>query len=355
MTALEPASTEAVEAVTGSEGAESPSVDGWKQHVPGIALSLVVATAAYFLGRLFPLVGGPVFGILLGIAIVSIRKLPSAFDPGIRFSGKKLLQLAIVLLGFGLSLGKVWRTGSESLVVMLSTLAVCLLGAVVLGRVMGVGTSLTTLIGAGTGICGASAIAAVAPVIQADDVDVAYSISAVFLFNILAVLIFPAAGRALGMSQVAFGLWAGTAINDTSSVVAAAFSYGPVAGTTATVVKLARTMMIIPMVAGIAAWRSWRLRAHDAGISWRSVMPWFIVWFLAASAIASLGVLPASVTGALTQTGKFLIIVALSAIGLSVDIHRFVRAGWRPLAMGAMLWAMVAFTSLFVQSIAGKL
>jgi uncharacterized membrane protein YadS len=138
-------------------------------------------------------------------------------------------------------------------------------------------------------------------------------------------------------------------------VVAAAFSYGPVAGATATVVKLARTMMIIPMVAGLAAWRSYRLRSRDVGISWRAVMPWFIVWFLAASAVASLGLLPASVSGALTQAGKFLIIVALSAIGLSVDIRRFARAGWRPLAMGAMLWAMVAFTSLFVQYVAGKL
>lgn len=326
-----------------------------RERVPGVALSLVVATAAYFLGRLFPLVGGPVFGIVLGITIVSFRKLPESFNPGVRFAGKQLLQAAIVLLGFGLSLGQVWQTGAESLVVMLSTLAVCFAGAMLLGKVMGVSTSLTTLIGAGTGICGASAIAAVAPVIQAEELDVAYSISAVFLFNILAVFIFPAAGRALGMSQKAFGLWAGTAINDTSSVVAAAFSYGPVAGATATVVKLARTMMIIPMVAVLAAWRSYKLRSQEVGISWRAVMPWFIVWFLAASAVASLGLLPASVSGALTQAGKFLIIVALSAIGLSVDIRRFARAGWRPLAMGAMLWAMVAFTSLFVQYVAGEL
>jgi len=336
-----------------SANAAKPSTPSLPARLPGVLLSLSVAAAAYLLGTLLPLVGGPVFGILLGLAIGSYRPLSVTFKPGLQFSSKQLLQTAIVLMGFGLSLGQVVKTGSESLAVMLSTLAVCLIAAVLLGRLLGVSANLTALVGAGTGICGASAIAAVAPIVQAEEREVAYAISTVFAFNIVAVVLFPFLGHLMDFSQHAFGIWAGTAINDTSSVVAAAFSYGKEAGDYATVVKLARATMIIPIVLGLAAYRSWRTRATSR-VKLSKLVPWFIVWFLGAALLRSMGLVPAVGAQWLPLAGRLLIIVALSAVGLSADIRSIARTGWRPLALGAMLWTVVAATSVVVQQLMGQ-
>jgi uncharacterized integral membrane protein (TIGR00698 family) len=334
---------------SGSAPAQSPT---WLK-VPGVLLSFGVAIIAYFLGRSVPLVGGPVFGILLGLAITTVRRPGPGFKPGVQFSGKLLLQAAIVLMGFGLSLSQVVQTGSESLVVMLSTLATALVGAFVLGKLLGVSSNLTALVGAGTGICGASAIAAVAPVVQAEEREVAYAISTVFAFNIVAVFLFPFLGHVLGFSQKAFGLWAGTAINDTSSVVAAAYSFGPEAGAYATVVKLARASMIVPISLGIAAWRSYRSGISSA-VKWTKIVPWFVLYFLLAALIRSSGLLPALAVKWLPEAGKFLIIVALSAVGLNADLKSIARTGWRPLALGALLWVVVAATSVIMQRLVGQ-
>lgn len=322
-------------------------------RLPGIALSLAVATLAYLMGRLFPLVGGPVFGILIGLAIGATGRLPTAAKPGLQYASKQLLQAAIILMGFGLSLGQVWQTGSESLAVMLTTLGVCLVGALLLGKAMGVSSNLTALVGAGTGICGASAIAAVAPVVKAEEREVAYAISTVFAFNIVAVLIFPALGHLMGFSQQAFGLWAGTAINDTSSVVAAAYAYGHEAGDYATVVKLARATMIIPMAFGLAALRSWRSQ-EASSVRWTKLFPWFILWFLVAAMVGSTGLLPDLAAKWLPWLGRFLIVVALAAVGMNADLRSVARTGWRPLALGALLWTLVAVTSVVVQRIVGQ-
>lgn len=323
-------------------------------RLPGLGLSLGVAVVADVLGLQLPIVGGPVFAILLGLVLSLFWKAPPACIPGLQFASKYLLQTAIVLLGFGMSFGQVFVTGRESLAVMLSTLAVCLLGAWLLGGAMGVETNLTALIGAGTGICGASAIAAVAPVVRAEEREVAYSISTVFAFNIVAVLLFPGLGHLLGFSQEAFGLWAGTAINDTSSVVAAAYAYGADAGAYATVVKLARSIMIIPIVLGLTAIRSLKANQGNATVTWTKLVPWFILWFLLASVVVSTGLLPAPLPRWLPQAGKFLIVVALAAVGLSADVKAIARTGWRPLALGAILWVMVAVTSVLVQRLLGQ-
>ena len=221
------------------------------QAVPGLSAAVVVAIVATGLGRLLPIVGGPVIAIALGLVAGSAlghgtdrrRRL----DRGAAIAAGPVLQLSVVLLGTGLSLSQVVRTGTSSLPVMLGTLAVALLGARVIGRVLRLTGDTTTLIGVGTGICGASAIAAVTAVIGAAEADVAYAIATIFTFNIAAVLLYPALGHLLGLSQHAFGLWAGTAVNDTSSVVAAARSYGSAAANYAVVVKLTRSLMIIPI------------------------------------------------------------------------------------------------------------
>jgi uncharacterized integral membrane protein (TIGR00698 family) len=319
--------------------------------LPGIALTLGIALLAYPLGLTFPLVGGPVFALLAGLALRAVYQPHLALRPGISFASKQGLQAAIVMMGFGLSLAQVLGTGPASLLVMVSTLVVCLGAALVLGPRFGVGENLTMLIGAGTSICGASAIAAVAPVIKAEERDVAYGIATIFTFNIMAVLLFPAAGHLLGFSQEAFGLWAGTAINDTSSVVAAAYAYGPEAGAYAVVVKLARATMIIPLVVGIAAWRS--ARAESTTVQWQSLIPWFILLFLAAALANTAGLVPGVVAQWLPLMGRFLIIVALAGVGLSADLRSLSVTGWRPLALGAALWVVVTGTSLLVQFLVG--
>ncbi len=205
------------------------------------------------MGQHVPLVGSAVPGAVIG-AVIAIAVKPGArLAPGLKWASTFVLQCSVVLLGAQLSIGEAARVGVSSLPVMLGTLAVCLGAAWLYGRLLGVPGDLRTLIGVGTGICGGSAIAAVSPVIEAASTDVAYAISTIFLFNIAAVLAFPLLGHALGMSQQSFGLFAGTAVNDTSSVVATATTYGAAATSHAVVVKLVRTLMIIPICLGLAA------------------------------------------------------------------------------------------------------
>ncbi len=204
-----------------------------------------------------------------------------------------MLQLAIVVSGFGLSLAVVVRTGLGTLPVTLGTIAVALIAAPVIGRMLGLHSPLRTLIGVGTAICGASAIAAVSSVIEPDEAEIALAIATVFFYNVLAVLVFPPIGHALGLGQEAFGLWAGTAINDTSSVVAAGYIYGRDAGDHATIVKLTRASLILPIVAVIAVRHARATRAAGAKVPWRRIVPWFILWFLVAALMNSTGLVPA--------------------------------------------------------------
>lgn len=220
---------------------------------PGLALALAVAAVATVAGEYVPLVGSAVPGAVIGAVIALTVKPGARVAPGLKWASTFVLQCSVVLLGAQLSIGEAARVGLSSLPVMLGTLAVCLGAAWLFGRLLGVPGDLRTLIGVGTGICGGSAIAAVSPVIEAASTDVAYAISTIFLFNITAVLAFPLLGHALGMSQQSFGLFAGTAVNDTSSVVATATTYGAAATSHAVVVKLVRTLMIIPICLTLAA------------------------------------------------------------------------------------------------------
>ncbi|MGE5674597.1 MAG: YeiH family protein [Mycobacterium leprae] len=323
----------------------------------GLILTFALATAAAFLGNWFPVIGGPVFGILLGMLVKSSGKVSPTFKPGIAFSSKQLLQTSIVLLGFTLSLRQIWSTGTSSLTVMLTTLAAALIGAWLLGRALGVSGDLTAMIGCGTGICGGSAIAAVSSVLGAEEQEVAYSISTIFAFNVVAVLLFPILGHLFGMSQHAFGLWAGTAVNDTSSVVAAAVSYGKEAGDYATVVKLTRTTMIIPITFAIAAWRTVKAQRSGSGatkVNLRKIIPWFVLWFLVASLINTAGFVPGIFKLAAGTTAKFLIVVALTAVGLSADFKQMAKTGLKPMLLGFLLWMIVAGTSLIMQHATGQ-
>jgi uncharacterized integral membrane protein (TIGR00698 family) len=315
---------------------------------PGIAVSFALALPAWILGRLVPIVGAPIFAIVAGM-VLSFFGRPNVLEGGIGFAGKKILQYSIIFLGFGLDLGVVLKVGLESLAVMVFTLSAAFLTAYLAGKALRIDSKVKVLVGVGTAICGGSAIAATAPVIDADEEEVAFSISTIFLFNIVAVFLFPALGHIMGMTQQAFGLWAGTAINDTSSVVAAAFSYGDDAGRYATVVKLTRTLMIIPvtLVLAFALWR--RSEGGRGRLDLAKIIPWFILGFLAASLARTLGVLPASFASALPEIGKFGICVAMAAIGLRSNPLKLVRNGVRPILLGLACWISVAVVSLIVQ------
>jgi uncharacterized integral membrane protein (TIGR00698 family) len=349
--------------------------------LPGFLMCAGIAAVATVLGRLVPVIGAPVCGIVLGVllgVVLRKRSLDVRLQPGVAFTSRTVLQLAIVVLGSGLSLAQVAHTGLSSLPVLLGTLSLALLAAWGVGHLLGIDGDLRTLIGVGTGICGASAIAATTAVIGAAEADVAYAISTIFAFNVIAVLTYPTLGHLLGLSQHAFGLWAGTAINDTSSVIAAAYTYGLAAGNYGVVVKLTRTLMIVPITIALAV----LTRRRDSAVSrtaesasgeqgddptakttsshrarrrlrlWQLV-PWFLIGFLLVAGLNSLGGVPQVAHSPLSTLSLFLITMALSGIGLSTRPRQLRNAGLRPLALGAILWATVGISSLLLQAVTG--
>jgi uncharacterized integral membrane protein (TIGR00698 family) len=294
-----------------------------------------------------------VFAILIGAMLAAVWDVPKPLTPGITFSSKQLLQWSIVLLGAHLSLQQIIGGGERSLPVMLGTMIVVLLLAFAIGRLLGLDRNLRRLLGVGTAICGGSAIAAVSSVVEADAADISYALGAVFLFNVIAVVVFPPLGHLMQMSQSAFGLWAGTAINDTSSVVAAAFAYGHDAGTQAVIVKLTRTTLIVPIVL-FYVWRRYKtLKEEGRRIEWLKILPLFIVWFLIAAALNSLGLIPAAIQNPLQQLALFTIVVALAGVGLGTDVEKIRSAGMRPLLLGAVLWGAISLASLALARVFG--
>lgn len=333
-----------------------PASPGLSQRLPGLLLATLIALVALGLGKVAPLIGGPVFGIVLGILVRNTVSPGATFTPGIQFAGKQVLQWSIITLGFGLSLDQVAKTGLESLSVTLVTITVAFLAAWLLGRVLKVHDKLKILIGVGTAICGGSAIAAVTPIIKPDEHDTAFAISTIFLFNLVAVLLFPLLGHVLHLSDLGFGLWAGTAINDTSSVVAAGYSFSKQAGDYATIVKLTRATLIIPICLILALATAWKQKKQGASdFSLARIFPWFILWFLVASGVRTAGLVPATIQPALHMAAEFLIIVALTAIGLSANLRKMASTGARPILLGLGVWAAVSVSSLLVQLVIGQL
>ena len=321
-----------------------------KEYFPGILISLIAAITAFFLAKFMPVVGGPVFGIALGILIASIWKQPPSTAKGIRFTGKYVLQLAVVLLGFEMNMASVIRVGGQSFWIILITLTVALGTAYLAGRFLNIRPKLMTLIGVGTAICGGSAIAAASSAIEADEQDISYSISTIFLFNVAAVFLFPLIGHLLHLTDTGFGMWAGTAINDTSSVVAAGYTYSNAAGSFATVVKLTRSLMIVPITLALALIYA-RMRKGEAQFQFARVFPWFVLGFLAAALVSSSGLVSTEITTSLAAVGKFLIIAAMAAIGFNTNIQKFIKTGPRALLLGGFTWLVLMLTSLAIQYI----
>ena len=327
---------------------------------------LVIAVPSFFLGKLVPVVGGPVFSILIGMVIAIFLKDRGTLDAGIRFSSKKILQWAVVLLGFGMNLSVVAETGLQSLPIILSTISISLIVAFLFSRVIGIRKNTAVLIGVGSSICGGSAIAATSPVIGADDEEVAQAISVIFFFNVIAALVFPTLGVLIGFDTAsgdAFGVFAGTAVNDTSSVTACASTWDSMWGLgTATLdkavtVKLTRTLAIIPITLALAFIRTKR-EGGEGNISLRKIFPFFILYFVLASLLTTLLMAcgaPSSLFTPFKELSKFMIIVAMAAIGLNTDIVKLIRTGGKPLALGFSCWVSITLVSLLMQHLLGQI
>lgn len=329
---------------------------------PGMILSAGIALIAVWIESLMPihLIGASVIAMFVGMILNQFLKNTKLFASGLKFTSKKLLKFAIILLGLSLNITTILHVGKMSLIVMVFTLLTCFGGGYFIGKALGLNWKLSNLISAGTGICGGSAIAAIAPTIDADDNDVAYAMSATFLFDMAMIVLFPIMGRAMGMTDEAFGIWAGTAVNDTSSVVATGYAYSEAAGDFSTMVKLTRTLAIIPTVVTFALiqLRLKRLEAVansqdgtelKANVRLSKIFPWFILGFLAMSVVASVFSIPSEVVSGTKTASKFLMVCALAAIGLNTSFADMKKAGVRPMIHGFIISALVVIVALVVE------
>lgn len=322
------------------------------------ALVVLVALAAWLLGSVLPVLGPAVMALLAGAVVRAVAPVNDAIVDPAPALGTRLLQLSIISLGLSVDAGEVLRVAGTSLPVMLGTLAIGLVGITLLGRLIAVPMPVRGLLTVGTAICGASAIAAVAPVIGATGAEIAYAVSVIFVFNVTAVVAFPAIAHAAGFAPQSFAIWAGTAVNDTSSVLAAAFAFGAGTAAYAAVVKLSRTLMILPITVGTAI-----VSARDGEADVRSrarqalkrALPWFIVAFLVASLLNTSGLVPDWLAHGAATTAQIGTVLALASVGLGTHLDRFRRAGPRPLLLGLAGWILIAVTSLLLQAATGLL
>ena len=336
------------------------------KYFPGVIISALIALLSMWLESLLPvhIIGSAVIAMFIGMLLNSVIGKKAVFATGIKFTSKKLLKFAIILLGLSLNITTVLNVGKMSLMVMIFTLLTCFGGGYFIGRALKLNWKLSNLISAGTGICGGSAIAAVSSAIDADDDDVAYAMSATFLFDMAMIVLFPLMGRAIGMSDEAFGIWAGTAVNDTSSVVATGYAFSEAAGDFATMVKLTRTLSIIPTVVAFA-FIQLRLKKKEmqascenaeglkANFSIRKIFPWFIRGFVAMSVVASIFTIPAEFVSGTKTVSKFLMVSALAAIGLNTSFGNLKKSGIRPMLHGFIISALVVIVALVVEMCMG--
>lgn len=340
-------------------------MDFLKKSWKGILLCVIISIPCWFLGQAFPVVGGPVFAILAGMVITLFIKDKTPLQGGITFVSKKVLQYAVILLGFGLNLSVVLETGVQSLPIICATITTALVIAWVMHKALHIPGKISTLVGVGSSICGGSAIAATAPVIDADDEEVAQSISVIFFFNVLAAVLFPTFGALLGFSTTsgeAFGIFAGTAVNDTSSVTAAASTWDSLYGLgsatldKAVTVKLTRTLAIIPITLVLAFMRTRNAGSDGKKVEFKKIFPFFIIYFIIASLITTIAVsagVSSDVFTPLKTLSKFFIVLAMCAIGLNTNIVKLVKTGGKPLAMGFCCWVGITAVSLLMQHVLG--
>ncbi len=335
-----------------------------QKHGLGIGVCLAIAFPSWLLGKAFPVVGGAVIAIVMGMVIAMFWNDKGKAEAGIKWTSKMILQSAVVLLGFGMNLGVIFQTEKQSLPIIVCTITTSLLIAWILKRVLHIHRNTAVLVGVGSSICGGSAIAASAPVIEADEDEIAQAIAVIFFFNVLAAIFFPILGKAIGFDTMhgdAFGIFAGTAINDTSSVTAAASTWdsmwklGSQTLNKAVTVKLTRTLAIIPITFGLSIMQAKKnAKAGKAAnqFSLKKAFPMFILYFLLAAIITTVSVhmgVNVQVFHPITELSKFFIVMAMAAIGLSSNIIKLIKTGGKPIVLGASCWIGITLVSLALQ------
>ena len=321
----------------------------------GVVICFAVAALAVLVEGWIPgdVLGASIIALFMGTIINSFFH-PDWIKPALKFASKKILKLAIILLGASLSIGTIMSVGKMTFLVMVFTFAMCFGGGYFIRKLFGLNWKLSNLISAGTGICGGSAVAAIAPVIDADDKDIAFAMSSTFLFDMVMVALYPIMGKFLGMTDMAYGIWAGTSVNDTASVVASGYAFSEAAGDFATMVKLTRTIAIIPTVLVFAyigtRMKRKEMQAASDGkkVNMMKIIPWFICGFLALAILNSVGCIPATVGTTIKTASKFLMVTALAAIGLGTSITDFKKAGLAPMFYGITIDTLVTLTALVV-------
>ena len=333
----------------------NPKMKDRAMFVLGVAICFAVAGLSVLLEELIPghLLGASIIALFTGTIINSFFH-PAWMKPALKFTSKKILKAAIILLGASLSVSTILSVGKMTFFVMIFTFAMCFGGGYFVRKIFGLNWKLGNLISAGTGICGGSAIAAIAPVIDADDKDIAFAMSSTFLFDMVMIALYPLMGKALGMSDIAYGIWAGTSVNDTASVVASGYAFSEAAGDFATMVKLTRTIAIIPTVL-VFAYIGTRIKQKEMKeanngqkVNLMKIIPWFIGGFLLLAVLNSVGCIPTAVSGVIKSTSKFLMVTALAAIGLNTSITDFRKAGLAPMFYGITIDTLVTLTALVV-------
>ncbi len=340
-----------------------------KKSWRGILICLLIAIPSWLLGKSFPLIGGPVIAIIAGMIITVIWEEKGKAEAGIKWTSKVILQSAVVLLGFGMNLGVIFETGKQSLPIIICTITSSLVIAWIMKKVLKVSSNTSILVGVGSSICGGSAIAATAPVIDADDDEIAQSIAVIFFFNVLAAIFFPILGKAIGFDTAhgdAFGIFAGTAINDTSSVTAAASTWdsmwhlGSETLNKAVTVKLTRTLAIIPITLGLSLLRAKKNGKEGSegkeskSFSLKRAFPMFILYFVIAAVITTICLhmgVDAAVFHPVKELSKFMIIMAMAAIGLNSNVIKLIKTGGKPIILGASCWCGITAVSLTMQHI----
>lgn len=337
---------------------------GLGREGPGLALVAGCVAAAFVLNGWLPTLSPLVAAVAIGAVLTNVGLVPDVARPGLHFAAKRLLRLGVVLLGFHLAVGEVLALGGPGLIVVATVVTATFFGTQWLGRLLGVSPSMSLLVATGFSICGASAIAAVEGVADADEEEVAFSIGLVTLCGSLAIVVLPLLAGPLGLADEQFGMFVGASVHDVAQVVATASSHGPVAVSSAVLVKLTRVVLLAPLVAGVTLARRRRTKgasqvaAGDAAVRAEAgedaqvlevaappILPLFVVGFLVAIAIRSVGVLNEGTLDVLEIVEKLALAAALVGLGTGVHLAKLRQLGPRPLLLGLMSWVLVAGTA----------
>ncbi len=313
--------------------------------LPGLAVALVVGAACLGLTAVVPVLPGLLLAIVLGAVARSAGLLPAVLEPGLAWTGRRVLRAGVVLLGLQLSLGDLLGLGLGEVAVLLVTVAATFGATLWLGPRLGVGRRLTLLVATGFSICGAAAVAAMSPVADADEDEVATAVALVTVYGSLALVAIPVVSGVLGLADRTAGLWAGMSVHEVAQVVAAAGTVSAAALSVAVVAKLARVVLLAPLVAGVGLSRRRSAPVRTSGAR-PPLVPLFVVGFVVAVAVRSAGLVPDAVLPAVKPVTTLALAAAMTALGTQIDLGRLVRTGGRPLALGAVATLVAAGVSL---------